>query len=201
MTCPECTYQWVPAKSKRLVFCPNCRHLEVTGETLVDMKKRKAKEQAAAAQERAKLKAKASRKSHLIKQYSEKGKRQALQVTATKKLIREEHSDGEEFARCEGCHQYFRGLDASHKVSLARNSELAADPDNIRLLCRDCHLKWESSVAVDMIELKCLEEDLAYLLDFDPERFWKIFHRLLDEQSLRPTAKLGAIISRLEKLE
>jgi hypothetical protein len=165
------------------------------------MKKRKEKERLIASQTILQAKAKASRKNHLIKQFSKKGAIQASQVAATKKKVREDAAEGEEFARCEGCYGYFKGLDASHKVSLARNSELAADPSNIRLFCRECHLKWESSVASEMVELRCFEEDMAYLLDFDPERFWKIFHRLLDEQNARPTAKLGAIIGRLEKLE
>ena len=200
MTCPDCNYQWIPAKSKRLVVCPNCDHLERTGESLVAMKKRKARESAAASAARSAAKMKKAVPKELAK-FSKKGKAQATQVTAMKARVKEGAADGDSFVRCEGCYRYFKGLDASHKVSLARSAELAASAENIRLLCRECHMKWESSVVTEMIELRCFEEDMEYLLDFDPERFWKIFHRLLDEQALRPTSKLEAIISRLEKLE
>lgn len=200
MTCPDCKYQWVPALSKRVIACPNCLHKERTGESLVDYKKRKARESLEASRLRAKAKADAIQKSN-IPQRSEKGRKLAALVVATKAKLKDEHSDGEEYARCEGCHQYFKGLDASHKVSLARSLALAADPDNIRLLCRDCHNKWESSVASEMVQLKCFEDDMGYLLDFDPERFWKIFHRLIGDNNQKPTPKLEAIIRRLEKLE
>jgi DNA-directed RNA polymerase subunit M/transcription elongation factor TFIIS len=202
MVCPDCDFKWVPARSKRLAVCPNCDHLDRKGESLVDMRKRKAKEALLASQLRAKEKQRLNpAKPTKLPRFSEKGAKQAREVAAAKKKVSEDAADGGEFIRCEGCRAYFKGLDRSHKIPLAHSGVLASDPNNLRLFCRQCHDRWESNNAEEMIKLHCFEEDMHYLLDMDPERFWKRFHKLTDEYSLRPTPKLGAIISRLEKLE
>lgn len=157
-----------------------------------------------ASYERSKEKQKLKPKStYTIPKFSAKGKRQAVEVAATKKKVKTEALEGG-FICCDGCERYFDTIDASHKVPLSQSTDLASTASNLRLFCRRCHNKWEHGTVPEMIELNCFEEDMHFLLDMDPERFWKIFYRLLDEYNHCPVdkpyvEKLGRIIGNLEK--
>lgn len=199
--CETCNYKYLPAKSKRVSTCPNCACYEKTGEYLVDKLKRKAKGNMAKSRERAKAKmALKPKQAHKIKQQSKKGAQQAREVTKVKREVTEAALDGG-FIECQGCGSFFDTIDRSHKVALSHSGTLASDPDNLRLLCRSCHMKWESMDAQQMIELDCFLEDMHYLLDMDTERFWKRYHKILDEHELRPTPRLGRTISQIEKFD
>ena len=200
-TCPACSFPIQFAPSKRVQVCKNCQSVAKTGKSLKEI----AREKSRASLERSRLKSQEKQKQKVrlpaaLAKFSKKGKRQALQIAATKNKMKREALDGDHVA-CEGCGNFFDTIDASHKIPLSKSSELAAMPGNIRLFCRGCHLRWESTNAAQMIELNCLVEDMQFLLDFDPERFWKIHFRLVDEYNARPTPKLGMVISELEKLE
>jgi len=202
VTCDVCQYQYMPAKSKREQCCPNCAHIEKYGESIFAMKKRKQKEQhekwRKKAQEKRKLNPPTPRPK--IAMRSEKGKVIARKVAEMKAEVKMEALDGE-YAECKGCGRHFQTIDASHKVPLSQSLALAANPENITLLCRDCHMKWENGTVPQMIELDCFVDDMHYLFDMDPERFWKIFYRCTDEWEKSPTPKLGRIISKMEAFE
>ena len=131
---------------------------------------------------------------------SDKGKIAARSVSKMKADAKTEAADGN-YVQCKGCKKHFQTIDASHKVPLSQSLALAANPENITLLCRDCHLKWENGTVQKLIELDCFVDDMRYLFDADPERFWKIFYRCLDEHEKKPTPKLGRVISKLETLD
>ena len=201
-TCPECSFTYRIAPSKRTNPCPNCLSIQRTGETLQDKACRKAK----AAMERSRIKSHEKQKANPkqktpLPKFSEKGARQAREVARVKVKVKTEAADGQSFVECAGCGGFFSGLDGSHKVQLSKSSELASDANNIRLLCRGCHSKYGEGSVQEMLELKCLVDDLKYLFDFDPERFWKIHFRLVDEYNVRPTPKLERVLSKLEKFE
>lgn len=200
--CDVCQYQYIPAKSKREICCPNCVHIEKHGESIFAAKKRKEIEQ------RMKWQKNAAEKQMLnpptlrqkIAVMSEKGKAAAKKVSKMKADAKSEALEGG-CVQCKGCNRYFKTIDASHKVPLSQSLALAANPENITLLCRDCHLKWENGTVPKLIELDCFVDDMRYLFDADPERFWKIFYRCLDEHEKSPTPKLGRIISKFELLD
>lgn len=201
ITCPDCSHVYPIAKSERTNPCPNCASIEKTGKSLKEI----AREKSRASLEKSRLKsqerqAKKPKAAYKIPKFSAKGAKQSKAVAATKKELTEAALDGS-FCQCEGCGGFFDTIDRSHKIPLSKSSELAAMPGNIRLFCRECHLRWESTNAVQMIELNCFVSDMEFLLDFDPERFWKIHFRLVDEYNVRPTPKLGRVISELEKFE
>ena len=200
-TCPECNYRYPIAKSKRVQTCPNCACIKSTGFSLKEIANRKAKE----SMERSRLKSQAKqaekpKTAYKIPVRSKKGAKQERAVSATKKKLKSEAMEGG-FVQCGGCGNYFDTIEGSHKVQLSKTSELASVPENIRLLCRSCHSKWGEGTVPEMISLICFCEDMEYLLDNDPERFWKIFYRLVDEYSERPTPKLDRVISKLERLD
>lgn len=156
--------------------------------------------------ERSRLKSKEKqdlkpKKAYTIKSRSAKGAKREREISKTKVKVKAEAADGQSFVECAGCGNFFSGLDGSHKVQLSKTLELASEAANIRLLCRKCHSAWGEGTVAEMIELRCFCEDMAYLLYFDPERFWKIHFRLVDEYLVRPTPKLGRVISKLESLE
>ena len=200
-TCPTCKEPIRIAPSKRVQVCKNCLSIARTGKSIKEIAREKHRESMERSRlkaiEKERLKPKAVR---AMAKFSAKGAKQAREITKTKIELTEAALDGG-FCQCEGCGGFFDTIDRSHKIPLSQSSELAAMPGNIRLFCRECHLRWESSNAVQMIELNCLVEDMQFLLDFDPERFWKIHFRLIDEYNARPTHKLGRLISELEKLE
>lgn len=197
--CGICRHQYVPAKSKRVNACPNCVHIEKHGESIKDAMRRKQAEQQekwrkkAAERERSKPRTK-------IPAMSAKGRKKAVAVAEMKRELKEDAAEGA-FVECRGCYMYFKGIDASHKVPLSQSIALSAEAKNVTLLCRDCHNKWEHGTVMEMIELKCFVDDMHYLFDMDPERFWKIFHRCLDEFERAGNKKLGRIIALLEAFE
>lgn len=199
--CFECDHEYVPARSKRAGRCPNCEHIARHGVSIEQAKRDKQKQYRENSQRRAeeKMRLAQPKKSKPIPKFSAKGKRQAVEVAATKKQLKLEATDGQEYAQCEGCFGYFKGLDASHKIPLSQSSALASEPDNIRLFCRDCHNKWEHGTVEEMVQLDCFEEDMKYLLDMDPERFWKIYFRLETQWLAHQDENLLNIMNRLSE--
>lgn len=200
-TCPTCKEPIQVAPSKRVQVCKNCLSIARTGKSLKEIAREKNREWS----ERSRLKSKAKRdlkpkKTYTIKNRSEKGAKLEREIAKTKTDMKRAALDGG-FCECQGCGNFFDVIDASHKVQLSKTLELASEAANIRLLCRKCHNAWGEGTVAEMIELRCFCEDMAYLLDNDPERFWKIHFRLVDEYLVRPTPKLGMVISKLESLE
>jgi len=202
VSCDVCRYQYIPAKSKREARCPNCEHIKKHGESIFAEKNRKQNEQRMKWQKKAidKQRLKPPQPRPKIAAMSEKGKIAARKVSEMKAEAKTEAADGN-YVQCKGCKRHFQTIDASHKVPLSQSLALAANPENITLLCRDCHLKWENGTVPKLIELDCFVDDMRYLFDADPERFWKIFYRCLDEYGKSPTPKLERIISKLESFE
>lgn len=200
--CAVCHYEYIPAKSKRVKGCPNCEQKERTGESIFEEKRRKQREQhdkwMKRAQERRKANPPPLRSK--IAAMSQKGKIRAREVSEMKRELKEDAAEGA-YVQCKGCEKWFNGIDASHKVPLSQSLALAAAPRNITLLCRDCHDKWENGTVPKMIELKNFVDDMHYLFDMDPERFWKIFYRCLDEFEKTGDKKLESIIIQMEAFD
>ncbi len=200
-TCPVCSFTYRIAKSKRKNPCPSCAHKAKFGETLQEKARRKAK----AAMERSRLKSLEKQRLNTkpktpIQKFSEKGAKQARAVAKVKTEAKTAARDGGHI-KCEGCHRFFKQIDYSHIIPLSKSAALASDIKNKRLFCRDCHDKWGNASVEEMITLKTFVEDMRYLFDNDPERFWKIHFRLVDEYLVRPTPKLERVLSKLEKFE
>ncbi len=96
------------------------------------------------------------------------------QLSEVKNQKREIHlTNGTYF--CEGCGKAGEQLDCSHTISLRRKKELGLEIDNLRLLCRSCHDKWESRDVEKMKKLLCFEEDKVYILNQDSEWYYLLF--------------------------
>ena len=200
-TCPDCQYQYIPAKSRRLTTCPSCAHKAKHGYSLQDKTRRKAK----AAMERSRIKSREKQKLNPkpktpLPKFSEKGAKRDRKIAATKTKLKTDALEGG-FVQCSGCLNYFDVIDASHIVPVSQSSALASNPKIMSLLCRGCHTAFENGTVPEMIELKCFVRDMTTMFEFDNSRFWNIFYRLRDEWVLRPTPKLSAVLDKLERLE
>ena len=156
--------------------------------------------------EKSRLKSKAKsdlkpKTTYVISNRSAKGARLEREITKVKRELKRKATDTG-FSQCEGCGGFFKSLDASHIVPLSQNSELASDPNNIRLLCRGCHEAWEGNRSVaELIALKCFIPDMRHLFDNDKSRFYNILDRLLRAYNEWPTPKLERVLGKIEKFE
>lgn len=113
-----------------------------------------------------------------IPYFSEKGRVAKAEVTKMKKgKIEEARENGRLF--CEGCLKS-KGLDNSHILSEKNYPQFRAEKENISLLCRDCHNKWENGTIQQKAQLSCFQKDMAYIFRVEPKRFWVLFYDLVD---------------------
>lgn len=199
--CPECTFLYQLAPSKRVSPCPNCASIEKTGKSLKEIALEKHRE----SMERSRLKSKAKsdlkpKTVYVIKNRSAKGAKQERVISKTKTELKRAALDGC-FCECEGCGNFFDTIDASHIVPVSQSSAIASNPKIMSLLCRGCHTDFEHGTVPQMIKLKCFVRDMTTMFEFDNSRFWNIFYRLRDEWLLRPTPKLSAVMDKLERLD
>ena len=143
-----------PPKSKRVVTCANCVNIAKYGEPLIETLKRKQREQQQRAKERLKNKPTQYKPVKKIPFFSEKGKARHDELTKVKNEVRQQAFDNNEYY-CRGCGKA-TGLDCSHNIGLGQSLEHATDYDNLVLLCRSCHQKFESFDISQMLELKQL---------------------------------------------
>jgi 5-methylcytosine-specific restriction endonuclease McrA len=176
----------MPSPSKRAGRCPNCDHVERHGVSIFQAQKAKRLEQ-----QRAKPK-----NTYNIPARSKKGKIKAAEITRVKKLLKSESSDGT-FSQCGGCLQYHRRLDASHKIPISQSIARAAEPENIRLLCRSCHEVWEHWKMPALVNLHCFDEDMEYLRANDWERFSKMHLMILEYADRNSSRHLLGVLVRL----
>ena len=174
--------------------CPNCAHVAKYGITIFEAKMRKLKEARIRAAAKARLAVPLRKEA--IKKASRKGRAQALAVSKMKRGVKAGAIDGG-YVECAGCGGKFDTIDASHKVPLSQSAALAADPENISLLCRGCHNKWEHGAVGEMVRLRCFVNDMRYLLDKDPRRYWRRYFAVVDEDDLCSTPRLREVISAL----
>jgi hypothetical protein len=72
---------------------------------------------------------------------------------------------------CEGCIHGGQWLDRSHILSVKHRPDLKLEERNINLLCRDCHIIWESGNIEKMEMLECFKDNLTYIKEVDVLRY------------------------------
>lgn len=81
---------------------------------------------------------------------------------------------------CWGCGKSEGPLDRSHIVSVRENKSLELCEQNINLLCRSCHIKWESGEIEKQMSLNCFESDLTFIKKNDNIRYQKFLSKITD---------------------
>lgn len=76
---------------------------------------------------------------------------------------------------CSGCDRGDVALSHSHLLSQKQRTDLAADPDNIKLHCfgdhYSCHDVWERAVPAELAQMRDLRENLRYIAANDRHRY------------------------------
>lgn len=81
---------------------------------------------------------------------------------------------------CWGCGVSKLGLDKSHILSVKQRKDLELEKENINLLCRDCHMDWESNDIERMLKLDCFVKDFEYIQLKDKARFNQILTKIIE---------------------
>lgn len=137
------------------------------------------------------LREKASTKIATVKHYQFKSKKPlsssqktAKQIVIDKALqalknsIRiDEQQNGTYY--CKGCGHTHK-LDCSHILSVKHRKDLELVRENINLLCRTCHINWESNLIHKMAALYCFEKDLLFIKNNDVGRYNKLILMIND---------------------
>jgi DNA-directed RNA polymerase subunit RPC12/RpoP len=171
--CSNCN-QPNPIVNKKYDLCDECNYKRLhDGQSKADVARNKAVVKRLVAQPYTDIK-----KSKSIKQRSEKQHVIDVALQAVKESIRlDAKQSGEHF--CKGCGKTEKHLDCSHILSVKHRKDLSLEKANINLLCRTCHVKWESGDLLRMISLNCFEKDLQYMKEQDPGRYNKLFDAIV----------------------
>lgn len=176
--CNNCNTDKYIVNRKRML-CDDCNHMRIHGETKQETQNKQHQKWLEKAKIREKAKPTKPQKNYTIKQSTAKNTAQKAELSKLKFSISEEALlNGEYF--CKGCGQSNGGLDRSHILSVKQRPDLELDPNNIDLLCRECHVNWESWNPFKMIKLFCFESYLSYIYKKDEETFFKIFCKMED---------------------
>lgn len=100
---------------------------------------------------------------------------------------------------CRGCGKSHPGLDKSHILSVKQRKDLELLKANMQLMCRDCHMSWESWNIIRMAKLLCFEENMQFIYLYDSETFQKIMTKI-DEYLVWEVAE-NELVRTLKKIK
>lgn len=107
----------------------------------------------------------------------------STQLSLLKQVIREEAIENDCYY-CEGCSRSDKPLDCSHILSVKQYKSLELERENIQLLCRSCHLDWESWNLEKMLKLICFYSNYEYIRTRSKTTFGKLTVKL-EEYNVR----------------
>ena len=173
--CKGCnTDQYIVNRTKMLCQC--CNHFRIHGESIQETQRKQQQKWIDKAAQKPKKPPKPT-KIYVIKQSTSKTAKKNQELSELKFSISEKALlEGEYY--CKGCGCSNGGLDRSHILSEKQRPDLSLVEENIDLLCRDCHMDWESWSIIRMVKLICFEKYLEYIYKMDEETFFKIFTKM-----------------------
>ena len=162
--------------NRKNMQCQDCNHFRLHNETIQETQNRKSKQY----QEKAKLKVPkvqtTPKKIYKLKQSTSKQSLLNQKLSEVKNEIEMEAIQNDMYF-CQGCGKG-GGLDKSHILSIRQRKDLELIKENIDLLCRDCHMDWESSDILKILKLDCLERYFEYIEREDSETLMKLVVKL-----------------------
>ena len=113
-----------------------------------------------------------------IKQQTSKEADIKSHLSAIKNEIRLDAIQSNEYF-CKGC-GHTGVLDCSHILSVGKYKHLELVKENIQLLCRHCHLIWESGSIDKQLNLHCFNDNLIFISNQDILAYNKFNTRVED---------------------
>ncbi len=170
--CSKCNHN--PIINQKYKLCDNCNYVRLHGETKQTVYSRNSSKNQLKKQKvtnvpqlkRTPLRTKVSPNADKLKQ---------LKDSITQKAI----DNGTYY--CSGCGISDGHLDRSHILSVGQRKDLELVEENIDLLCRSCHEKWESGDVNKQIELNCFKKYVDFIYEHDSSKFWKMMGKMTKE--------------------
>jgi hypothetical protein len=151
-------------------LCQECNHLRIHKKTIQETLLEQQQKQ----QQRERLKP--IKKQKTTQQVRKEQNTKQL-LSELKKEIENEALDNDTYY-CKGCGASYLGLDKSHILSVGQRKDLELEKENIDLLCRDCHVKWESGDILKQSSLNCFERYLEYIKMKDTPKYYSLISKL-----------------------
>jgi 5-methylcytosine-specific restriction endonuclease McrA len=84
---------------------------------------------------------------------------------------------------CLGCGGKNKRLDKAHIIPISLEPALKYDKDNIKPLCRDCHLLWEHSPHDKASILICYQDFLKYMESAAHNRYYSLMYKITHKRA------------------
>lgn len=125
-----------------------------------------------------------SHKKYRIKQQTTKDAGIKRVLSIVKSEIENDALQNDEYY-CQGCGRADGALDKSHLLSVGKFKHLELVKENMQLMCRKCHNKWETGVIATMIELLCFVENMKIIRTLDHSAFLHLSNKLQEYEQTR----------------
>lgn len=177
--CKKCNNPNSFIVNKKHYLCDNCNCIRLHGKTRFELEKDKNTKRSEKINQTTKKKI---TKTTTQKRIREKEVKEKLKILKSKI-----HLENQQWMtyHCVGClaNGYTTHLDCSHILSIGQRKDLELLKDNIQLLCRLCHTKWESSSIPKMTDLLCFESNLSFIKKHDNYRYNRLLILLESHKS------------------
>jgi 5-methylcytosine-specific restriction endonuclease McrA len=163
------------ASNKKYQLCAECMYIKKHGESRhkAYMERAKAKSPKIYVLKRQPIKPK---KNYKLKQATFKQQTINQALSELKKEIELEALQSNEYF-CKGCGCSNGGLDKSHILSIGQYKQFELVKRNIQLLCRECHMKWESGNIAIMSQLNCFQDNLDIVKSLNEQAYESLSYR------------------------
>lgn len=215
MPCSACKKDF-PIVNKKYELCSNCNSLRLTGKSLQERNQESASKYREKTFQRFREKVKEeadvleSPKFSTIRRSSVKvnpqTKKEAGVKSALSLLKKEIELEAVQEGRyyCAGCGKSHVGLDKSHILSIGQYKRYELLKGNIQLLCRNCHMIWESGTIEQQMKLHCFIGNLQFIYPLEPLHFQRFVTRieeyvlwLIEEQDKEKIAQVSRILDEI----
>lgn len=186
LSCNQCSSPYIVNKKYNL--CDSCNFIRLNG-------KSKAEVYSERQQDRDKVQVTKSIQTYKVaakpkdvvtpKKKTDKAKKQervSVQLSALKKEIRQEAIDNDEYY-CQGCLKYHSVLDCSHILSVGRFKQYELIKQNLQLLCRTCHLIWESGRILKQLTLHCFWDNINFIKTLEEGEYNKFIIKINEKEN------------------
>lgn len=175
--------------NKKYNLCQNCNHERLHGETHQETLQKQQKKYV----EKYLSKPKSQQQ---IKPTAKYQSRQQKLSQVKKEIELEAIQDGSYY--CKGCGSGV-ACDKSHILSIKDFQDLELDKENIDLLCRKCHEKWESRDIQQILTLECFDRYMEFMSRKGVEWYNKFITKMIDYQYFGNEEEQGLILFLLQK--
>lgn len=112
-----------------------------------------------------------------VKKQTSKEKTVKNKLSALKKEIELEAIQNNEYY-CTGCGKTQAGLDKSHILPVGTHKHLEVVKENIQLMCRSCHIIWESAPLKLKLDLLCFKNNINLIKKLDYSKYLFIVNEI-----------------------